>query len=122
MLLCCRLRRLIEMKFIGKTCNMNSLLQRTRGLAFCKRHERVAVFRNCKSVHTLTMLFALDIAFLSSSGEVLAAYKKVRPMRVLFNNNSSIVVERFAQSNKSWLEPGDKVKILDDRIEVFHEH
>ena len=59
--------------------------------------EAVAMgFPRCRSIHTCFMRRALDVAFLSQTGEVLAVCREVAPWRVLSCREAASVIERIA--------------------------
>lgn len=53
-------------------------------------------FPRCGSIHTCFMRQALDVAFLSRTGEVLAVCREVAPWRVLSCREAASVIERIA--------------------------
>ena len=53
-------------------------------------------FPRCGSIHTCFMRRALDVAFLSRTGEVLAVCREVAPWRVLSCREAASVIERIA--------------------------
>lgn len=63
----------------------------------------------CRDVHTFGMRHALDIAFLSADGAVVASYRQVEPHRRLRHKEAVAVVERFS-SDDSWLAPGERLQ------------
>ena len=50
---------------------------RLKGLLGTSPDAEAVILVPCKSVHTYGMTYPIDVAFLGSSGEVLAYYKKV---------------------------------------------
>jgi uncharacterized protein len=57
--------------------------QRTRGLLGRPRlaNGEGLLIRPCKAIHTWGMAYPIDIAFLDSSGQVVASYEGVAPNR-----------------------------------------
>ncbi len=70
---------LIERLFVART-----FWQRFRGLQFARPLERDCglLLRNCRSVHTMSMRFAIDLVFLSDDLEVLEVQTDVQPWRI----------------------------------------
>lgn len=64
----------------------------------------------CNDIHTLGMRHALDVAFLSSSGEVLEVHYALDPCKRIRNKHAAAVVERFA-SNSPWFQVGDRLML-----------
>ncbi len=56
----------------------------------------VMAFPACASVHTFGMRLPLDIAFIDSTGAVLALYKGVPPGRIRSCPGAAAVLERFS--------------------------
>ena len=72
---------------------------------------RVLVLAPCKSVHTLGMRYALDIAFVSRSGIVLRAEQAVPPKRLLACRKATFVLERPHDRATPWLEAGSPIPL-----------
>ena len=72
--------------------------------------EGVLVLAPCRSVHTVGMAFALDIAFVSSEGRVLASQRQVPPGRFLKRRGAAAVLERRS-CKCPWYEPGEFVSL-----------
>lgn len=103
------LERKIAMSFLEylKLANINSVTfansfyKRLRGLLgqtkndFGQRHA--LILTPCKSVHTYFMKEAIDIAFVSSNGQVLQVLKNVSPnIGAIKNKKAALVVEIFS--------------------------
>ena len=56
-------------------------------------------FPRCRSVHTCFMRCAIDVAFLSATGDVLAVCNDVAPWRVLACRGAASVIERITPQN-----------------------
>ena len=50
---------------------------------FTPLEKGVLVFTNCRSIHTIGMMYPIDVAFVNSSGRVLDIESRVPPTRVL---------------------------------------
>lgn len=55
---------------------------RMRGLLGRDGHEGAMLLPRCRSVHTLGMRFAIDVAFLDSGGRVVALVAPMLPWRL----------------------------------------
>ena len=75
-----------------------------------ERAEGVLVLAPCRSVHTVGLAFALDIAFVSSEGRVLASQRQVPPGRFLKRRGAAAVLERRS-CKCPWYEPGEFVSL-----------
>lgn len=64
----------------------------------------------CNDIHTVGMRHALDVAFLSSSGEVLEVHYALDPCKRIRNKQAAAVVERFA-SKSPWFRVGDRLML-----------
>ncbi len=68
------------------------------------------LLRPCKSIHTYGMAYALDVAFLNRSNEVLRVIRTVHPQRIVRGPvHTYSVIERPAQPG-SWYEVKDIVE------------
>lgn len=85
---------------------------RARGLLGRDRFEGAMVLRPCRSVHTLGMRFAIDVAFCDRSGVVLRTVT-LRPWRVSpVVWRSAMVIEAEAGAFARWrLCVGDRVEV-----------
>ena len=90
-----------------------SMIARARGLLGTRAEwgdgGRVLVLVPCKSVHTIGMRYALDIAFADRNGIVLRSERNVRPGRVLSCRGATFVLERPHGLRMSWPENGDGI-------------
>jgi uncharacterized protein len=68
---------------------------RLLGLAFTDRDRAGPglLIPSCRSVHTFGMRFALDVAFLDSSGAVISRRRAVGPRRLVADRRASAVLE-----------------------------
>jgi uncharacterized protein len=55
---------------------------RLRGLAWRRGTEHALYFPRCRSVHTIGMLFALDLIWVDDLGETVRVDRAVAPLRV----------------------------------------
>lgn len=92
-----------------------SIFARARGLlgtsASWGNGSRVLVLAPCRSVHTIGMHYALDIAFVSRQGMVLRSERNVKPGRLLSCRRATFVLERPHDRTDPWLDPGDSVPL-----------
>lgn len=70
---------------------------------------RVLMLVSCKSVHTIGMRYALDIAFADRNGIVLRSERNVRPGRLLSCRRAAFVLERPHNPEISWPENDDVI-------------
>ena len=78
---------------------------RLRGLLGTREDARPVVLCRCRSVHTLGMRYALDLAFVGSRGEVLEVRRAVPPGRLASCVRATCVLERPADGGP-WVEEG----------------
>jgi hypothetical protein len=90
----------------------DDLMGRTRGLLGRRGFEGAMLFPRTRSVHTVGMGFAIDVAFLGRDLEVLGTVRLV-PWRVaLPRRGARSVLEAPAGSFDRWaLRPGDHLEI-----------
>lgn len=71
------------------------------------------IIKPCCSVHTFFMKFAIDILFVSASGEVIALYENISPWRILpIHLNSKYVIELSAGSiSRKRISNGDIIRV-----------
>lgn len=90
-----------------------SMIARARGLLGTRAEwgddNRVLALAPCKSVHTIGMRYALDIAFVDRHGFVLRSERNVRPGRLLSCRRAVFVLERPHNPEISWPENGDVI-------------
>lgn len=72
---------------------------------------RVLVLAPCKSVHTLGMRYALDIAFVNRHGTVLRSERNVKPGRLLSCRKASFVLERPYNRATPWPEAESSIPL-----------
>ncbi len=72
------------------------MIPRSYGAAGAPGEEVVMGFPRCHAVHTCFMHRALDIAFLSKTGEVLAVHRAVDPWHMRSHRGAASVLERFS--------------------------
>ncbi|MEC4273143.1 DUF192 domain-containing protein [Adlercreutzia sp. R25] len=85
-------------------------LARLRGLAGRAPDKTVMAFPRCRDVHTMTMRYPLDVAFLDRAGIVVEVRRFVLPGMRLSNRRASGVVERFYQPGP-WFVRGDRCRM-----------
>lgn len=90
----------------------SSLAARSRGLLGKKGYEGALLLRRTRSVHTIGMRFAIDVAFLTSDLCVIAV-ATLPPYRVgLPRRAGRAVLEAEAGAFERWrIAPGDRLEI-----------
>ena len=92
-----------------------SIFVRARGLLRTNADwgdgSRILVLAPCKSVHTIGMRYALDIAFVSRHGMVLRSECNVRPGRLLSCCKAAFVLERPHDRAAPWPEVGSSISL-----------
>jgi uncharacterized membrane protein (UPF0127 family) len=86
--------------------------ERSRGLLGRDSYTGALVFRPCRQVHTLGMRFAIDVAFCSGDGAVLAL-RSMKPWRLSpLVWRSAFVIEAESGAFERWgLRVGDLVEV-----------
>ena len=74
----------------------DTFLQRARGLGFRRDMpaDAALLIPRCRSVHTFTMRFALDLIWLDAGGEVIRIDRGVRPGRLRWCRGADAVLEQ----------------------------
>lgn len=93
-------------------------MARLRGMARRPPDHTVMAFPRCSDVHTWTMEYALDIAFIDRWGYVIEVHRSVPPKRRLRNGRAAMAVERFACGGP-WFERGDRIVGSARRLRSF---
>jgi uncharacterized membrane protein (UPF0127 family) len=90
----------------------SSVLAKSRGLLGKKSYEGAMLLRGTRSVHTIGMRFAIDVAFLTTDMRVVAVVT-LRPQRIaLPRRGGRSVLEAQAGAFERWaLAPGDLLEI-----------
>ncbi len=90
----------------------SSLAARSRGLLGKKRFEGALLLHHTRSVHTIGMRFAIDVAFLAEDLRVIGT-TTMHPYRVaLPRRGGRAVLEAEAGAFERWkLVPGDSLEI-----------
>src|ERR1017187_293372 len=90
----------------------SSVIAKSRGLLGKKSYEGAMLLRGTRSVHTIGMRFAIDVAFLSDDLRVVAVVT-MRPQRIAFpRRGGRSVLEAQAGAFERWaLTPGDLLEI-----------
>ncbi|NLY26662.1 MAG: DUF192 domain-containing protein [Alcaligenaceae bacterium] len=94
-------------------------LERLKGLAFSRRLEgnRGLWFPDCRSVHTLTMTFPIDIVFLGASLVPVRTEHAVPPGRILWCPAAASIVELQAGYIRGNPGYADLIRAAVDRIQ-----
>ena len=79
-----------------RTVRADSFRTRALGLGFRRDMPAAAALHipRCRSVHTFTMRFALDLVWLDAAGEVVRVDRGVRPGRLRFCRGADAVLEQ----------------------------
>ncbi len=74
----------------------DTLLQRARGLGFRRDMpaDEALLIPRCRSVHTFTMRFPIDLTWLDADGEVIRVDRGVRPGRLRWCRGAASVLEQ----------------------------
>lgn len=91
------------------------VMDRARGLLGTRAgwgagHD-VLVLLPCRSVHTVGMRYALDVAFCDAGGTVVRSETDVRPGRLLSCGRAAFVLERPHADDGTWPVEGDVVPL-----------
>lgn len=90
----------------------SSLAARSRGLLGKKSFEGALLLRHTRSVHTIGMRFAIDVAFLTDDLSVVATTTLGRQRIALPRRGGRSVLEAEAGAFARWqLAPGDQLEI-----------
>ncbi|MBR2684285.1 MAG: DUF192 domain-containing protein [Atopobiaceae bacterium] len=84
--------------------------QRLIGLLGTDEGASCLLLVNCWSIHTFGMRYAIDVAFVSSDGEVLRSERGVEPGRVLTVRGATSVFER-PSSITWWPQMGERLSL-----------
>ncbi len=91
---------------VKKTTNA---FDRARGLLFRKKlqPDQGLWIEPCPSVHTMGMLYAIDVVFLNREGVVLDVRHQLAPLRLAICQGASITLELLAgMARQLEIEPG----------------
>jgi hypothetical protein len=89
------------------------LWARMKGLldpAVCAKGEILALIP-CRSIHSLGMKEAIDVAFVDWRGRVLKAEQGLSPRRFLACKGAACVLERRSRADEPWFEQGQAVAL-----------
>lgn len=92
-----------------------SFARRLRGLAGVPADEvaGVLVFPECRSVHTFTMAYPIDVLLLDASGRVLRSCREVPRRMIVEDPLACMAVERPARASP-WPDEGDVLRFVRD--------
>lgn len=82
--------------------------ERLRGLLGTGPEACAVLLTRCRSVHTIGMGYAIDLAFVGGGGEVLLSKRGVPPWRLVSCASAACVLER-PSSDEKWLQEGDRL-------------
>ncbi len=100
---------LVERLFVAET-----FWQRFRGLQFAQplAADSGLLLRNCRSVHTMWMRFAIDLFFLSEELRILEIRVRVKPWRAVIPKAKGVAhVIEVAAGNRQTLGEGTRTRI-----------
>jgi uncharacterized membrane protein (UPF0127 family) len=90
----------------------SSLMAKSRGLLGKKSFEGALLLRGTRSVHTIGMRFAIDVAFLSDDLRVIAVTTVARQRLVMPRRKGRSVLEAEAGAFERWgLNAGDQLEL-----------
>jgi hypothetical protein len=90
----------------------SSLAARSRGLLGKKSYEGALLLRHTRSVHTIGMRFAIDVAFLTNDLRVVATTTVGRQRLAMPHKGGRCVLEAEAGAFARWqLLPGDQLEL-----------
>lgn len=101
----------VEDGWIWSALVLKGFMERFKGRRGWPATWPTAVFPRCRSIHSLGMDHALDVAFVDGEGEVLKVVRSLGPNRIRTCPHASWVMERLAAGD-CWVKQGDKVRIL----------
>lgn len=89
--------------------------QRLQGLLFRKRlandGSEALLISPCSSIHTIGMVYPLDVVFLDGSGAVLSVREHLRPWRACMQRGAKSVLEFHAGAVQQLrIQPGDVIE------------
>ncbi|MBR3316722.1 MAG: DUF192 domain-containing protein [Atopobiaceae bacterium] len=82
--------------------------ERLVGLLGTDARARPVALVGCSSIHTLGMRYAIDVAFVSGDGHVLASCRAVPPARLVGARGATYVLER-PTTKSPWPAVGDRL-------------
>lgn len=88
----------------------SSISARLCGLLGREDFEGALLLAPCNDIHTFGMKLPIDVAFLSSDGIVIAAFRNIGPRRRLRRRKAAAVIERLSSSD-AWFVEGDVLKV-----------
>lgn len=87
---------------------LEGFVTKLKGLLGTRKNTKPVWLIHCSSVHTLGMVYPIDIAFLSDAGYIVRVERGVVPNRVLSCPGAHSVLERPSESS-SWPALGDRL-------------
>jgi len=81
-----------------------SRIERGRGLLFrrCPDQRTAYLLRQCSAIHTVGMLYAIDIVFCDATGRIMKIVRGLRPFRMARHAGSCQVWEVAAGVAAKW--------------------
>jgi uncharacterized membrane protein (UPF0127 family) len=89
-------------------------VERTRGLLLrrCPDQQTAFLLRRCSAVHTLGMMYPIDVIFCDATGRILCIQAKVRPWRFVSHPDARSVwelragvTEQLGWKEGDWIAP-----------------
>lgn len=88
-----------------------SMSKRLRGLLFADDAQAILLLAPCRDIHTFGMRFAIDVAFVDGTGEIIEVKRDLLPNKRVRNHRAAAVLERKAIPRELWFEVGEVVSI-----------
>jgi uncharacterized membrane protein (UPF0127 family) len=104
-----------EVVLVERLHEARTFLQRFQGLQFAKPLDSRTglLLRNCKSIHTMWMRFAIDVFFISNEMTVLEIHRNVKPWRFVVPKSKG--VSHVIEITSGWetqCEVGQRTEVL----------
>ena len=96
------------------------LTARLRGLLMAPESDAIVLLAPCRDIHTFGMGYAIDVAFIDATGQVVEACRDVLPKRRLRNRRACAVLERRALPREVWFEEGEQLELGGFRQAAMH--
>jgi uncharacterized membrane protein (UPF0127 family) len=79
-------------------------MDRGRGLLLrrCPDQRTAYLLRRCSAVHTIGMVYPIDIVFCNDSGRILKIIRALRPFRIVRHGQATHVWEMAAGATSRW--------------------
>jgi len=74
-------------------------------------HGEALMLAPCKSIHTVGMRTAIDVAFLDTNSVIVASERNVPPVRLRSHPRAVAVLERRSDPGQDWPSTGESLSI-----------